>query len=180
MTNSNNDNDAALISGKAALQAVDLINSQNTMTLATSAGDSAWAAPVYYVYTHSAFYFFSDPESRHIREGLPARESSAAIHAPSTGWRDICGIQMSGKIIRLPLNREAASAFVAYLKKYPFCTEFFSPGAELNLETFSGRFKAKLYKFVPKRVYYQDNRIQFGHRELINLTDCDRMQASRK
>jgi uncharacterized protein YhbP (UPF0306 family) len=173
MTNSNKKNDEALTTGKVALRAVDLINSQNTMTLATSACESAWAAPVYYVYEHCAFYFFSDPESRHIREGLLAGDSSAAIHAPSTGWRDICGIQMSGKIKRLPLGREAASAFGAYLKKYPFCKEFFSPGSVLNLETFSGRFKAKLYKFIPKRVYYQDNSIQFGHRELVDLTDCD-------
>ena len=180
MTNSKNKNYEALTPEKVAVRAVGLISSQNTMTLATSAGESAWAAPVYYVYENCAFYFFSDPESRHVREGLHAGDSSAAIHTPSTGWRDICGIQMSGKIIRLPLGREAASAFVAYLKKYPFCKEFFSPGAELNLETFSGRFKAKLYKFVPKQVYYQDNRIQFGHHELIDLTDCDWVQASRK
>jgi len=173
MTNSNKKNEEALTPEKVALRAVDLINGQNTMTLATSAGESAWAAPVYYVYEHGVFYFFSDPESRHIREGLNAGDSSAAIHAPSTGWRDICGIQMSGKIKRLRLGREAASAFGSYLKKYPFCKEFFSPGSVLNLETFSGRFKAKLYKFMPKRVYYQDNRIQFGHRELVDLTDCD-------
>ena len=155
-----------------ALRAADLIDSQNTMTLATAAGESAWAAPVYYVYARCAFYFFSDPESRHIQEGLTAGGSSAAIHAPSSEWRDICGIQMSGKIERVPLGREAASTFSAYLKKYPFCKEFFSPGSVMNLETFSSRFKAKLYKFVPNRVYYQDNRIKFGHRELVELSDC--------
>jgi len=174
MTNSNNRNEEAPAPEKAALQARDLINNQNTMTLATSAGKSAWAAPVYYAYEHGAFYFFSDPESRHIREGLPAGESSASIHAPSTGWRDIRGIQMSGRIERIPLGREAASAFGAYLKKYPFCKEFFSPGRVLNLESFSARFKAKLYKFIPKQMYYQDNAIQFGHRELVDLADCDR------
>ena len=154
------------------MRAADLINSQNTMTLATAIGDSAWAAPVYYVYEHGAFYFFSDPESRHIQEGLTAGDSSAAIHAPSSEWRDIRGVQMSGKIERVPVGREAASAFGAYLKKYPFCKEFFSPGSVMNLETFSGRFKARLYKFVPDQVYYQDNRIKFGHRELVELPDC--------
>ncbi|MCP4626201.1 MAG: hypothetical protein GY850_22225 [bacterium] len=162
-------NDHKLKPDEVALRAVDLINSLNTMTLATSGGESAWAAPVYYVYDHRAFYFFSDPESRHIQEGLTAGDSSAAIHAPSREWRDICGVQMSGKIERIPLGREAASAFGAYLKKYPFCKEFFSPGSVLNLETFIGRFKAKLYKFLPGRVYYQDNRIKFGHRELVDL-----------
>ncbi|CAB1083429.1 hypothetical protein D1AOALGA4SA_10994 [Olavius algarvensis Delta 1 endosymbiont] len=155
---------------EVATRAVDLIDNQNTMTLATSDGQSAWAAPVYYVYVRAAFYFFSDPGSRHIQEGLTTGRSSAAIHAPSIEWRDICGVQMSGKIERIPLGREAASAFSAYLKKYPFCKDFFSPGSVLNLETFSGQFKAKLYKFIPERVLYQDNRIKFGHRELVDLS----------
>ena len=167
------ENDHQLQPAEVALRALDLINSQTTMTLATSDGDSAWAAPVYYVYDRGIFYFFSDPASRHIQEGLAGGESSAAIHAPSKEWRDICGIQMSGEIERIPLGREAASAFGAYLKKYPFCKEFFSPGSVMNLETFVGRFKAKLYKFLPTRSYYQDNRIKFGHRELVDLPGCD-------
>jgi uncharacterized protein YhbP (UPF0306 family) len=156
---------------EVASLAVEFINNQNTMTLATADGKSAWAAPVYYVYEGRAFYFFSDPESRHIRQGLTAGESSAAIHAPSKAWRDICGIQMSGKIERIPLGREAASAFGAYLKRYPFCKEFFSPGSEMSLDTFTARFKAKLYKFIPHQIYYQDNRIKFGHRERVNLPE---------
>lgn len=163
--------DHLLKPAEIAKRTVGLINSQTTMTLATSDGRSAWAAPVYYVYVRCAFYFFSDPGSRHIQEGLTTGASSAAIHAPSTEWRDICGVQMSGSIERISLGREAASAFGAYLKKYPFCKEFFSPGSVLSLETFSGQFRAKLYKFVPDRVYYQDNRIKFGHRELVDLAD---------
>jgi len=150
--------------------AIELINRQNTMTLATSCGKSAWAAPVYYVYDSGLFYFFSDPESRHIQEGITALDSSAAIHAASKEWRDICGIQMSGTIERVPIGLEAAAAFGAYLKKYPFCREFFSAGSVLNLETFIGQFRAKLYKFIPVLVYYQDNRIKFGHREAVDLS----------
>jgi uncharacterized protein YhbP (UPF0306 family) len=168
---SKTEDNSQLDSGEVALRAVDLINRLTTMTLATSDGESAWAAPVYYVYDRRAFYFFSDPESRHIHEGLTTGQSSAAIHAPSREWRDICGVQMSGKIERIPLGREAASAFGAYLKKYPFCKEFFTPGSTMSLETFTGRFKAKLYKFIPRQVYYQDNCIKFGHRELVDLPD---------
>lgn len=167
-----NKNGRGLKPDEIAERAVDLINRQNTMTLATSSGHSAWAAPVYYVYESCSFYFFSDPESRHIQEGIATVECSAAIHAVSIGWRDICGIQMSGKIEGVPIGREAASAFNAYLKKYPFCKEFFSPGSLLNLEAFSTRFKAKMYKFIPKLVYYQDNLIKFGHREAVDLPDC--------
>jgi len=164
------ENSVPLNSKDLANRTLDLINKLNTMTLATSDGQSAWAAPVYYVYARGAFYFFSDPASRHIQEGMTTGKSSAAIHAPSNEWRDICGVQMSGKIERIPLGREAASAFSAYLKKYPFCKEFFSPGSVLNLETFSGQFKAKLYKFIPDQVLYQDNGIKFGYRELVDLS----------
>ena len=38
--------------------ATDLINEQSTMTLATCSENVAWAAPVYYVFLKSAFYFF--------------------------------------------------------------------------------------------------------------------------
>jgi len=34
-----------------------LVAEQNTMTLATADGDTAWAAPVYYVFVKSTFYF---------------------------------------------------------------------------------------------------------------------------
>ena len=150
---------------------LELINSQTTMTLATAKNDSAWAAPVYYVYRRGFFYFFSNPEARHIVEGLTASESSAAIHSPAKEWQDICGIQMAGKIERVPLGREAKNAFGAYLKKFPFCSEFFAPGHLLDLTAFIGRFKVKLYKFKPSSVYYLDNRIHFGHRDLVDLPD---------
>ncbi|MCP4579948.1 MAG: hypothetical protein GY846_27080 [Deltaproteobacteria bacterium] len=38
-----------------------LINDQSTMTLATCKENVAWAAPVYYVFLKSAFYFFPIP-----------------------------------------------------------------------------------------------------------------------
>ena len=148
---------------------LELINSQTTMTLATAKNGSAWAAPVYYAYRSGSFYFFSKPEARHIVEGLNTNQSSAAIHSPSKGWQDICGIQMAGNVERASFGLEAKKAFCAYINKFPFCREFFSPGLSLDLTTFTGRFKAKLYKFKPSSVYYLDNRIHFGYRNLVDL-----------
>ena len=39
--------------------AMQLVQEQTTMTLATAKGDEAWAAPVYYVFARSAFFFLS-------------------------------------------------------------------------------------------------------------------------
>ena len=39
-----------------------LIAEQTTLTLATADNDKAWAAPVYYVFVKSTFYFLSSPD----------------------------------------------------------------------------------------------------------------------
>ena len=47
-----------------------LVAEQNTLTLATADAGTAWAAPVYYVFVKSSFYFLSGPDSRHITEAI--------------------------------------------------------------------------------------------------------------
>jgi uncharacterized protein YhbP (UPF0306 family) len=73
----------------------NLAADQTTMTLATTAQDEAWAAPVYYVFFRSAFYFLSSPESRHIREALEKGRASSAIFASGSTWQEIRGLQMT-------------------------------------------------------------------------------------
>jgi hypothetical protein len=57
----------------------------------------------------------------------------------------------------------------AYLKKYPFTTDFFKEKVPLDLDTFAERFGVKLYGFIPALVYYLDNRIRFAFREEVTL-----------
>lgn len=146
-----------------------LVKEQSTMTLATSGGDEAWAAPVYYTFRKSSFYFFSDPSSRHILESLKSGQASAAIYADSTSWEGIRGIQMSGKIAPVPVGLEAVDAIRGYLKKFSFTKEFFQGGQAIDLEAFTKRFRVKLYRLSPKLLYYMDNSIRFGFREELQL-----------
>ena len=148
-----------------------LISQQSTMTLATAKDSVAWAAPVYYVFFRAAFYFFSDPKSRHILESTESEKASAAIYPSVFEWREIRGIQMSGTIRQVPAGLEAIQAIRAYLKKFPFTKEFFDSDQTLNLETFIKRFRVKLYKFTPTLVYYLDNRIRFGFRAETKLSE---------
>jgi len=148
----------------------DLIENQNTMTLATASKEQAWAAPVYYANLHFNFYFFSDPESRHIREAMHSRQASAAVFEPASSWKGIRGIQMSGHIQSLSPGLEAVRALRAYLKKYPFTKEFFGKDQSLDLNTFLTRFRVKLYRFEPSLLYYMDNSIRFSFRAEISLT----------
>lgn len=149
--------------------AEEIINGQGTMTLATAKGDVAWAAAVYYVYLNSRFYFFSDPESRHIQESLASGQASAAIHAAASTWQEIRGIQMSGRIGTVSVGPEAVKVIRAYLKKFTFTKEFFESGQSLDLAAFTKRFRVRLYNLKPSLIYYLDNGIRFGFREKVVL-----------
>jgi uncharacterized protein len=148
--------------------AEELIDQQSTMTLATAAQSQAWAAPVYYVFYKPAFYFFSDPQSRHIVESTESGQASAAIYAvASTTWREIRGIQTTGTIEQISAGLEAIKVIRAYLKKFPFSKEFFDPNQAMDMASFEKRFRVKLYKFIPSMVWYLDNKIRFGFREEV-------------
>jgi hypothetical protein len=146
-----------------------LIEEQTTMALATSGGNTAWAAPVYYVFSNGSFYFFSDPASRHIREALTSGQAASTIYAPASSWQEIRGIQMSGVVAELPAGIEAVKVIRAYLRKFPFTKEFFSRSEDLDLPAFSNRFRVRLYRLMPDLVYYLDNGIRFGFRERVVL-----------
>jgi uncharacterized protein YhbP (UPF0306 family) len=146
-----------------------LVLEQNTLTLATAEGDTAWAAPVYYVFVKSTFYFLSGPDSRHITEALQNDQASAAVHAAASTWKEIKGLQMTGQIRAVKPGLEAVQVLRAYLKKYPFTTEFFKENVPLDLDTFAKRFGVKLYGFIPSLVYYLDNQIRFAFREKVTL-----------
>ena len=149
--------------------ALDLIHGQSTMTLATFRDGQAWSAPVYYVFHKSALVFFSSPKSRHILEALEAKQAAASIFYPSSSWREIRGLQMSGVVEVVKPGREAISLIRAYLKKYPFTAEFFSKGSVLDLAAFTKQFRVNLYKFLPAQVLYMDNKIRFSFRTEVTI-----------
>jgi uncharacterized protein YhbP (UPF0306 family) len=146
-----------------------LVAEQTTMTLATARNDVAWAAPVYYVFFNSGFYFLSEPKSRHIQEALQSRQTSSAIHVAASTWQEIRGLQMTGAIAPVESGLEALQVLKEYLKKYPFTKEFFGKNASLDLKSIGERFGVKLYKFMPELVYYLDNQIRFAFREAVKL-----------
>lgn len=150
-------------------RAIALIQEQSTMTLATAQQNSTWAAPVYYVFHDGGFYFFSNPQSLHIRQASANDAVSAAIHACADTWQGIRGIQMSGRIRKVRSKIMDILPVNAYLRKFPFTKEFFEPGQALDLSSFVERFKVKFYRFEPDTVFYLDNRIRFGFRAKVKI-----------
>lgn len=147
----------------------ELIDSETTLALATTGKSGAWAAPVYYVFHDGAFQFFSSPDSRHIRESLESGQAAAAIYPSASSWRQIRGLQMSGRIRKVRPGPKALGAVLAYAAKYPFIRDFFDSEEAVDLERIASRFRARLYRFEPDLVLYLDNRVRFGFREAIEL-----------
>ena len=142
---------------------------QTTMTLATAEDGEPWAAPVYYVFFRSAFYFMSPPESRHIKKALENGRTSSAIYASGSTWQEIRGLQMTGSIHTVMGGLEAFQVLRAYLKKFSFTKELFKKNTPMDPESFWERFGVKLYQFKPSLVYYLDNRIRFAFREEVKI-----------
>ncbi|VBB43149.1 Pyridoxamine 5'-phosphate oxidase family protein [uncultured Desulfatiglans sp.] len=157
--------------GTAQLTAMaeELIRSRSTMTLATGGDSGPWAAPVYYACLEGSFYFFSSPESRHIQESLPDKGAAAAIFAESDSWQGIRGLQMSGRIFHIRAGFKAFKGLQAYMRKFAFTREFFTPGKRIDLDAFSERFRVRFYAFKPDLIYYLDNSIAFGFKETVTL-----------
>lgn len=153
--------------------ALSLIEEQHIMTLATAGARGPWAAPVYYTFLESAFYFFSDPSSRHIEDSLQSPRTSAAIFAQVFSWQDIRGLQMSGVVEAVLPGPEALRVVRSYIGKFPFTRTFFTPSQPLDLNAFSNRFRVRLYRFEPDLVYYLDNGIGFGFRQRVHLPNSN-------
>lgn len=149
-------------------KAVIVIEAESTMTLATASQNEAWAAPVYYVYHKSGFYFFSSPTSRHVTESRSSGNAASTIFTAASSWQEIRGLQMSGTV-HISRGLDALTAVSAYLKKFPFTRNFFSPTDRIDPEAFSKQFNVRLYRFRPSLIYYLDNSIRFGFREEVGL-----------
>jgi uncharacterized protein YhbP (UPF0306 family) len=74
---------------------LDLISHVRVMTLATAKESRPWSAPVYYLFKDKKFYFFSSPDSRHIRDGNN-QACSASIFRTHASVEKLEGLQMSG------------------------------------------------------------------------------------
>lgn len=159
------------------------------MTLAVTTAEGPWAAPVYYVFlpADAGFYFFSSPESRHIRAALEGGACGAAIFRPAhalgtdalephsqephsqepTSWETICGLQMRGKLTTAGVTR-GPRALALYLKKFPFSRSLLPTGKD-RIKIFQHHLGVRFYRFSAVQVEWTDNRIRFGYRKEITL-----------
>jgi uncharacterized protein len=148
-------------------QVFDYLRSHNTMSLATSAGDSPWAATVFFASDDLSLYFFSAPDSRHCQNLAANQRVAVTIQEDYKDWREIKGIQLEGKVTLVDGMLEKAKAMAIYAAKYPDIIKLFTnPGSGIFYKAF---LKVKFYCVTPEKVFFIDNTQGFGKRQELPL-----------
>ena len=136
----------------------------NVMTVATYGEQGIWAAAVFYVNDGFTLYFLSAPHTRHSRniEGnAPTGAAvSATIHEDYHEWTAIKGIQLEGHCTLLT-GDERQAAINHYATKFPIIGDKAPPQIAQALD------KIGWYKIVPTRLYFINNSLGLGHRDLV-------------
>lgn len=150
-------------------QVLAYMQSHNTMTLATSAGDVPWAATVFYVNDGLRLYFFSAPESRHCQNLAANPRVAVTIQEDYHDWRKIKGIQLEGRARELDSVTEKAKAMTCYGRKYPEVIRVFTDPKSGSF--FKAFLKVRFYCVIPERVFYIDNEQGFGKRQELAIDE---------
>jgi len=148
--------------------AVKLISSARTMVLATCQGGAPWTAPVYYAYNARQFCFFSSPQAKHIKQAVNSKVA-ASIFFESPEWKEIQGLQMTGRIIKIIKKTAIMKNTALYLIKFPFAALFLKASKSALKSHPNPTEKASLFAFIPDKIYYLNNNLGFGTRQLIEL-----------
>lgn len=144
-------------------QILNYMQSHNTMTLGTCAGDIPWAATVFYASDELKLYFFSAPDSRHCQYLAANPRVAVTIQEDYHDWQRIKGIQLEGTVALVDSLTEKAKAMAVYARKYPEIIKLFAnPASGFFYQVF---LKVKFYCVIPQKVFFIDNEQGFGKRQ---------------
>lgn len=146
-----------------------LLETHNTMTLATCEHDQPWATSVFYASDAELnLYFVSDSRTRHGRHLTANQWAAGAINPDCANWSEICGVQFEGQVTELD-GVARVTALGCYLAKFSQIKTLFEQPRDNNEETIAARLlAATLYKLSPNWIRLIDNQRYFGYKaELI-------------
>ena len=150
-------------------QILNYLQTHNTMTLATCASDTPWAATVFYASEELQLYFFSVPDSRHCQNLAANPRVAVTIQEDYKDWREIKGIQLEGTVALVDSLTEKAKAMAVYARKYPGVIKLFTnPASGVFYKAF---LKVKFYCVAPEKVFYIDNAQGFGKRSELAVAE---------
>ena len=133
------------------------LDTHHTLTLATvgSQGEPQAANLYYAMLEGMEMCFVSANSSRHSANIGRDRRVACTIHAISTRWTDIRGIQLEGTCARVTALEEAR-AWSRYIARFPFVISDSLLSAALNGVT--------IYRITPRWMRWIDNSIGLGHK----------------
>lgn len=155
--------------GELKREILAYMESHNTVTLATAAGDAPWAATVFYASRDLRLYFFSAPDSRHCQNLAANPRVAGTIQEDYHDWRKIKGIQLEGRVAPVESPVEKAKALAAYATKYPEAMQVFANPASGAL--YQAFLKVKFYRVAPERIFFIDNERGFGKRRELVISE---------
>ena len=131
-----------------------LLTIPRTLVLGRALKNRSWTAPVYFVYGRKGFYFFSNPQSRHIC--WQGQGASAALFLDSQDSQGILGLQMTGKILPVNGRAERLDMLKAYVTKFHFLKNQLSPGVLTSPRLFREAFNTRPHVFTPLEIWMSD------------------------
>ena len=138
---------------------------RHTLTMATAGPDGQpQAADLYYAATDGlTLYFVSIPGSRHAVNIARNPQVAATIHADSTRWRDIRGLQLEGTCMTVA-GAERARGWARYAAKFSFVLADAALARALE--------RVDMYRIIPRWLRWIDNSVGLGHnREWVRVRD---------
>jgi uncharacterized protein YhbP (UPF0306 family) len=138
------------------------LRTHHVMTLGTQGADGPWAAAVYYANAGFKLYFLSSPASRHCRNLAADPRAAAAIQEDYADWPEIKGVQLEGEVAELR-DADEKHARALYGEKFPVVRGASGAAAALV----RALQKVRWYRLTPRRLWFIDNSLGFGHREEI-------------
>jgi hypothetical protein len=148
----------------------DLLESHNTISLATCHDGKPWAASLFFASDqHLNIYFVSDYRTRHAQHIEESDIAVAAINADCALWTDVKGLQVEGRVT-VTSGLERMNALRHYLAKFRDVKALFESPQDENEQTIAERLKAaNMYCLKPTWIRLIDNSRWFGYKAEYDL-----------
>jgi len=139
--------------------------------LATLSADTPWCAAVYFAHCGRRFYFFSSPDSRHVRQLQSIPRAAGSISMDNADWLMIRGVQLSGTVRRVNAPVEKIQAIGHYLAKFPLVESFVARQHGAGHLPAGRLAHLSMYCLDVDEMIYTDNRRGFGWRTELHIGD---------
>jgi uncharacterized protein YhbP (UPF0306 family) len=148
----------------------NLLESHNTISLATCHDGKPWAASLFFASDkHLNIYFVSDYRTRHARHIEESDVAVGAINADCALWTDVRGLQVEGRVT-VTSGLERMNALRHYLAKFRDVKALFEAPKDENEQTIAERLKAaNMYCLAPTWIRLIDNSRWFGYKAEFDL-----------